>query len=149
MPRPQIQSLYETHLDVSSLESSIEFYSDVIGLNHCHTEPERRVAFFWIEERKSMLGIWERPADEIEKRHFAFKVSPTEVLESVEWLERQGLQPYNFFRDGSTEPMVFAWLPAVAIYFRDPDGHGLEFIGLLDEAPAPDRGVVPYSEWIN
>lgn len=149
MPRPKIKSLYETHLYVESLERSVEFYQDVLGLRHCHTEAERRAAFFWIgEERQSMLGIWERPSDEIEIRHFAFQVEPAAVLQSVQWLQDSGLHPHNFFKEADAEPMVFAWVPAVAIYFRDPDGHSLEFIGLLDGEPAPERGVVRYSEWL-
>lgn len=148
MSRPQIYSLYETHLYVESLERSIEFYRDVLGLTHCHTEEERRAAFFWIgEDRQSMLGVWERAKDQIEIRHFAFRVKPQAVLDSVAWLLESGLQPYNFFAEADTEPMVFAWVPAVAIYFRDPDGHSLEFIGLLDDKPAAERGVVRYSDW--
>lgn len=151
MPRPAIKSLYETHLFVECLERSVKFYRDVLGLHHCHTEEERRAAFFWIgAERQSMLGVWERPPSDIEIRHFAFRVEPSAVLASVEWLQQSGLQPYNFFAEADidVEPMVFAWVPAVAIYFRDPDGHSLEFIGLLDAKPAPERGVVRYSEWV-
>lgn len=105
MPRPKIHSLYETHLFVESLERSIEFYRDVLGLQHCHTEKERRAAFFWIgEDRRSMLGVWERPKDEIEIRHFAFRVEPQAVLDSVLWLMEAGLQPYNFSKKRIQSP---------------------------------------------
>ena len=148
MPCPQINSLYETHLFVESLERSIAFYQGVLGLRLAHIEEERRAAFFWIGEGKqTMVGVWERPKTEIEIRHFAFRVEPAAVLDSVAWLQEAGLQPHNFFSKDDAEPMVFAWVPAVAIYFRDPDGHSLEFIGLLDSEPAPERGVVRYSEW--
>lgn len=45
--------------------------------------------------------------------------------------------------------MVFAWMPAIAIYFDDPDGHCLEFIAILDEEAKPELGVVSFEEWTN
>ena len=46
--------------------------------------------------------------------------------------------------------MVFTWMPAIAIYFSDPDGHYLEFIGRLPGESKPRRGseVVSYEDWI-
>ena len=37
-----IKGLYETHLLVANLEKSIAFYSNVLGLELCHFEAERR-----------------------------------------------------------------------------------------------------------
>ncbi len=45
--------------------------------------------------------------------------------------------------------MVFAWMPAIAIYFNDPDGHQLEFIAILAGKGQPALGVISYDEWIN
>jgi GNAT superfamily N-acetyltransferase len=42
---------------------------------------------------------------------------------------------------------VVGWMPAAAVYFRDPDGHLIEYLAMLDAAPQPDRGIVPWSEW--
>ncbi len=44
--------------------------------------------------------------------------------------------------------MVFAWMPAIAIYFNDPDGHVLEFIAILDGEEKPELGVISYEEWL-
>jgi lactoylglutathione lyase len=41
-----IKGLYETHLFVENLERSIAFYESVLGLEPCHFEAERRIAFF-------------------------------------------------------------------------------------------------------
>jgi lactoylglutathione lyase len=38
-------------------------------------------------------------------------------------------------------------MPAGAVYFRDPDGHLLEYLAMLDEPARPDAGIVPYSAW--
>ena len=44
-------------------------------------------------------------------------------------------------------PLVFAWVPAVAIFFNDPDGHLLEYIGILDGASKPENGIITYAQW--
>jgi lactoylglutathione lyase len=41
-----ILGLYETHLFVENLEISIDFYKNVLGLQQCHYEEGRRIAFF-------------------------------------------------------------------------------------------------------
>jgi hypothetical protein len=33
------------------------------------------------------------------------------------------------------------------VYFRDPDGHSLEYIAMLPEAPQPAMGRTMLSEW--
>jgi hypothetical protein len=38
-------------------------------------------------------------------------------------------------------------MPALAIYFRDPDGHLLEFLAMLPDEPRPEAGVVSWDEW--
>jgi lactoylglutathione lyase len=45
------------------------------------------------------------------------------------------------------EPVVIGWMPAASVFFTDPDGHLLEYLAMLQEAPRPERGVVRYSEW--
>ena len=55
-----IKGLFETHLYVENIDRSIEFYANVIGLEQCHYEKERKAAFFWIgAPKKQMLGLWE------------------------------------------------------------------------------------------
>ena len=144
-----IKGLYETHLFVENLEKSIHFYSNVLGLEQCYFEAERRTAFFWIgKPKEAMLGLWEKPKEEIDKRHFAFRCDTEDILnKSMEFLKERNLKPYNFLKDGTERPMVFAWMPAIAIYFNDPDGHYLEFIGVLDGKARPELGVISYEEW--
>jgi len=145
-----IKGLFETHIYVEDLERSIDFYSNVLGLTQCHYEADRRIAFFWIgKPQEAMLGIWEKPKKEIDVRHFAFRCEVDDVLnKSVQFLESKNLQPYNFLKSANHDPMVFAWMPAVAIYFNDPDGHALEFIAILDREVRPELGVVTYPDWL-
>jgi hypothetical protein len=44
--------------------------------------------------------------------------------------------------------MVFAWMPSIAIYFKDPDEHILEFIAVLDGEGKPEMGIITYEEWM-
>lgn len=144
-----IKGLYETHLFVENLEQSIDFYSNVLGLEQCYLEAERRAAFFWIgKPKEAMLGLWEKPKEEIEKRHFAFQCDKDDILnKSVDFLKERNLKPFNFLKDGTEQPMVFAWMPAIAIYFSDPDGHSLEFISILEGKARPELGVISYDDW--
>lgn len=144
-----IKGLYETHLYVEQLEVSIDFYKNILGLTPCYLEEERRAAFFLIgKPKEAMLGLWEKPKSEIDIRHFAFRCDKEYILnQATEFLTQSGLKPYNFLNDGTSRPMVFAWMPAIAIYFNDPDGHVLEFIAVIEGEAKPELGVVSYEEW--
>ncbi len=144
-----IKGLYETHITVRSLEKGIAFYSSLPGLTLAHVEEKRRIAFFWIgQPQQYMLGLWE-DAIAHQPRHFAFRCDKEFILhEAVSFLSERGLKPYNFLKDETGQPMVFAWMPAIAIYFRDPDENVLEFIAILEGTPEPARGVLSYNEWL-
>ena len=146
-----IKGLYETHLFVEHLETSIDFYTNVLRLEPCYYEAERRAAFFWIgKPKEAMLGLWEKPKEQIDQRHFAFECDKDFILnEASKFLQEHKLNPYNFLKDGSDKPMVFAWMPAIAIYFNDPDGHSLEFISILEGEARPELGVISYDQWIH
>ena len=144
-----ISGLYETHLFVANLENSIDFYKNTLGLELCHVEKERRIAFFWIGKPKdAMLGLWEKPASEICKSHIAFRCEADDILHrAADYFQQRKIKPYNFLQDGTERPMVFCWMPALSIYFNDPDGHSLEFIAILKGEGRPGLGVIPYDEW--
>lgn len=148
-----IKGLFETHLFVENLERSIDFYTNILGLEQFLYEQERRAALFWIGEKsgQAFLGLWEKPKEEIDLRHFAFACDWDWVLhESVDFLKTHNINFWNFLGDNSEKPMVFANIPAIAIYFSDPDGHYLEFIGKLPGKYRPEKGslVISYEEWL-
>lgn len=144
-----IQGLWETHITVADLERSIRFYRDVVGLTFAHTVPERHVAFFWIgQPRQAMLGLWSIHTSPMAMRlHYAFQVTLDDVQASVAALKRAGLEPLSGTGRPIDEPEVIPWIPSASVYFRDPDGHSLEFIAMLPDATQPGMRHLPLSEW--
>lgn len=54
----------------------------------------------------------------------------------------------NFLNDDLERSIVFAWVPAISIYFNDLDGNSLEFLGILDGKTRPEKGIISYDEWL-
>lgn len=145
-----IRGLFETHLTVRDLDASVAFYRDVLGLELAHTVPDRRVAFVWLGGRgTAMLGLWEAGTSPNRMRlHLAFDCAVGDVLAAPRALRAAGVTPRGFFGAPVEEPDVIAWMPAATVYFDDPDGHSLEYLAVLPDAPRPGRDVVPYGEWL-
>jgi lactoylglutathione lyase len=150
MTRPlRVAGLFETHLTVSELDRSVAFYRDVVGLAVAFETPAREAAFLWVgTPGRAMLGLWSLGAAPVGiVSHVAFAAGLGDVLGACDRLRSLGVTPLSFFAAETGEPSVIAWMPAAAVYFRDPDGHLLELLAMLDEPPRPDGGVVPWSEW--
>ena len=79
--------------------------------------------------------------------HLAFAAPLAFVLGACERLRSLGVTPLSFFTEETAEPSVICWMPAAAVYFRDPDGHLLEYLAMLDAPPEPERGIVGWSDW--
>jgi lactoylglutathione lyase len=150
MPKPvEVVGLFETHLTVTDLRRAVAFYREVVGLPVALEVPERGAAFFWIGgPGRSMLGLWSLGSAPVGlSLHVAFKAPLEDVLQACDRLRSQGVRPLSFFEAETTEPSVIGWMPAAAVYFRDPDGHLLEYLAMLDQSPRPEVGIVPWSEW--
>ena len=78
----------------------------------------------------------------------AFQVAVSDLHEAPPRLQKAGIQPRDLAGLPTDEPVVLAWMPAGAIYFRDPDNNLLEFIPMLFDPPRPDLSVLPWSDWI-
>jgi lactoylglutathione lyase len=69
-------------------------------------------------------------------------------LHAPKRLKAKGITPLSFFGVETIEPSVIGWMPAAALYFRDPDGHSIEYLTMLKNEPRPELGIVPWSEWL-
>jgi lactoylglutathione lyase len=142
--------LYEAHLPVSDTEAARRFYVEIVGLQFAHRDPTRDIVFLWAgADRRSMLGLWGPSTTlgrELHKCHIAFAVSLPKLLAAGERLNASGIRTQNFAGEKTTEPSVIGWMPSAQLYFRDRDGHSLEFIALLDESPKLNF-VGTLSEW--
>ena len=145
-----VKGLFETHLTVSNLSKSIRFYQDIIGLQLALEVSNRNAAFFWIGESKSsMLGLWSIGSMPMGLNlHIAFEVTLDNLLEASNRLKANRITPLSFFGEETAEPSVIGWMPAAAIYFKDPDNHLIEYLTMLDLSPRPDLGIIPWSEWL-
>ena len=115
---------------------------------HAHSRGARRFALLWVGDRgRALLGLWERPRDQIRPQHFAFEVGLDELPALVGRLEEQGIEFRDFFQQRTTTPTVFGFIPAASIYFDDPDGHVLELLAPIAGAPRPDLTAVSWAEW--
>ena len=141
--------LFEAHLVVSDLSRSVAFYQDVVGLELAYELPDRGAAFLWVgPPGHSMLGLWASgPAPQGLSLHVAFRTSAADVLGACDRLRSVGVTPLSFFSTETDEPSVIGWMPAASVFFRDPDGHLLEYLAMLDDDPRPDLGIVSWSQW--
>ena len=128
-----IRGLYEAHLPVKNLETSIEFYKK-LGLKLAWRDED--TAFFWIEEGSSWLGLWE--GDEYQTqyhpslRHIAFRVTYQDLKSSLKWLESMQVEAIPFGGRTSIEPFVRPNQGNASVYFNDPDGNSLELMCYVD-----------------
>ena len=144
-----IQDLFEAHLTVTDLDRALAFYRDQVGLTLASLFPDRRAAFFWIgSSGNAMLGLWEAGSGpQRMSLHTAFRVTLEDLLAAPAALRKAGITPLDFDNNPTTEPIVYAWMPAAALFFRDPDGNLLEFLSMLPGEPKPDLGVVAWRSW--
>lgn len=141
--------LFETHLTVSDLSRSVAFYRGTVGLSLALEVPERGAAFLWVGgPGDAMLGLWSLGSAPLGvSLHVAFSTSLDDVLGACDRLRSAGVTPLSFFGIETTEPTVIGWMPAAAVYFRDPDGHLLEYLAMLDSPADPEGRIVPWSQW--
>jgi lactoylglutathione lyase len=144
-----IKGLFETHLTVCDLNRSAALYGDVLELSLAARFDDRRCAFYRVgPNRDAMIGLWEvGNGPQRMQLHTAIRVDIEDLLSACDSLRRADVVPLDFTGHPTSEPTVLCWMPAVAVYFLDPDGNLLEFLAMLPEAPRPELGIVNWSRW--
>ncbi|QYF84391.1 VOC family protein [Brevibacterium sp. PAMC21349] len=124
-----IEGLYEAHLPVKNLDISMDFYKK-IGLKLAWRDED--TAFFWIEENKSWVGLWEgkeyKTPYHPSLRHIAFRVSYENMKNALNWLQSLKIEVVPFGKRTSIEPFVRPNQGNASVYFNDPDGNSLELM---------------------
>ncbi len=141
-------AIFETHVYTTDLTQAMAFYGGALGLHLAHVVLERRIAFYWMGTHgTAMLGVWEVPADQWRRSHFAFRIAADEIPSAADRLQAAGIPMLDFFGKATKDPTVHTWMPACGIFFRDPDGNSLEFVAMLPDAGDLTQAVVPLSVW--
>lgn len=148
-----IKGLYEAHLPVKDLETSIQFYKN-LELEMAYRN--EKVALFWIEKGQSWLGLWETEKVNVpyhpSLRHVAFRVEIEDMINVKQWLKQKGVEiKADFGFTAADQPLVLANFPNAhaAIYFLDPDGNSLEFITPLKLDVEDDFSMMSLEDWLS
>jgi catechol 2,3-dioxygenase-like lactoylglutathione lyase family enzyme len=147
-----IEGIFETHINVSDVEVSARFYERLPGVTLLHHDARRKSRFYWIgQPGTSMLGIRENyPSPLVQRQHFAFTTSVKHLHTAAAELAKLGIAAQNFHGESvqhAGELIVFPFMPAVSIYFDDPDGHSLELIAMLPHPAQPEQPLMTWNEW--
>ncbi len=141
----ELRKLGHVVLNVSDLEASVRFYTEVLGLQVSDRYPDTMVPGGMVFMRVNpdhhgvaLVGGAAKPETST-LNHFAFEVgSPDEVFRARAWLRKHGV-PIHF--EGRRRAGC-----QIAVEFRDPDGNNLEIYWGIDQVGS-DGHVRPPSEW--
>lgn len=141
----QLRKLGHVVLNVSDLEMSVRFYTEVLGMQISDRYPDGMVpggmVFLRFDtDHHGVALVGGAPSLERSTlNHFAFEVgSPDEVFRARAWLRKHEV------------PIVFEGRRRagcqLAIEFRDPDGNNLEIYWGIDQVGTTGH-VRPAAEW--
>lgn len=143
--RFELRKIGHVVLNVTDLDASVRFYTEVLGLQMSDRYPDTMVPGGMVFLRcntdhhgVALVGGAAR-LDRTSLNHFAFEVgTPDEVFRARAWLRGRGV------------PIVFEGRRRagcqLAVEFRDPDGNNLEIYWGLDQIGSDGRAR-PADEW--
>jgi catechol 2,3-dioxygenase len=143
-----LRKLGHVVLNVTDLEASVRFYTEVLGLEVSDRYPTTMVPGGMVFMRVNtdhhgvaLVGVAAKIPNPLKTslNHFAFEVgSPDEVFRARAWLKKNGV-PIHF--EGRRRAGC-----QLAVEFRDPDGNNLEIYWGIDQVGTSGY-VRPPSEW--
>ena len=141
----QLRKIGHVVLNVTDLDASVRFYTEVLGLRVSDRYPESMVPGGMVFMRcnadhhgVALVG-GARKSERTSLNHFAFEVaSLDEVFRARSWLRKHGV-PIHF--EGRRRAGC-----QIAVEFQDPDGNNLEIYWNIDQI-GTEGHVRPASEW--
>jgi catechol 2,3-dioxygenase-like lactoylglutathione lyase family enzyme len=141
----QLRKIGHVVLNVSDLEASVRFYTELLGLQVSDRYPDSMVpgGMVFLRCNTDHHGValvgGASPSERSSLNHFAFEVgSLDEVFRARAWLGKRGV-PIHF--EGRRRAGC-----QIAVEFTDPDGNNLEIYWNVDQI-GTDGSVRPASEW--
>jgi len=141
----QLRKLGHVVLNVTDLEASVRFYTDVLGLQVSDRYPDSMVPGGMVFMRcnadhhgVALVGGAQK-SERTSLNHFAFEVATLdEVFRTRTWLRKHGVAiVFEGRRRAGCQ---------IAVEFQDPDGNNLEIYWGIDQV-GTNGYVRPASEW--
>ena len=119
----KITAIHHHSVLISNLDKALEFYTQILGLKQDETRPDLGYPGAWLKVGQSQIHLLllpspdprdQRPEHVGRDRHVALSVQG--VAQLTQRLDKEQI-PYTKSRSGRQ-----------AIFFRDPDGNGIECI---------------------
>jgi catechol 2,3-dioxygenase-like lactoylglutathione lyase family enzyme len=111
----EVRGIYEVAIKVADLARAEAFYCGALGFEVGLRDPRR--PWLFLRAGAGMVVLQEQPGP-IPQQHFAFAASESGIARAAAALRGVGIATQG--------PVVHDWIPAVSLYFADPDGHDLE-----------------------
>ncbi len=142
----ELRKIGHVVLNVTDLDASVGFYTEVLGLQVSDRYPDTMVPGGMVFMRVNtdhhgvaLVGGAVKLVEHGGLHHFAFEVgSPDEIFKARAWLKKNGV-PIHF--EGRRRAGC-----QLAVEFRDPDGNNLEIYWGIDQVGTGGY-VRPPSEW--
>lgn len=112
-----ITGIYEVAIRVKDLVRAEAFYKEKLGLQEGIRDTRRNWLFLRAGGNAGMIVLQEDKG-EWPKQHFAFTVAEGDIERAADALREAGV--------AVTGPVFHEWMPAMSVYFDDPDGNALE-----------------------
>ena len=112
-----ISGVYEVAIRVKDLAKAEPFYREVVGLEVGYRDEKRNMLFLRAGGSAGMV-VLQQDDSEWPTQHFAFTVDEADIERAAGLLREKGVEVNG--------PVFHEWMPAMSVYFTDPDGHQLE-----------------------
>lgn len=129
MPRFETLGYDHVNLQCRDIARSLRFYTEVLNLPLCRCDRDAagKITFVSVQAGPAIVDLMPRPAyvpppaPQAGMNHFALEIAPCDADQLAADLRSQGVEVY----EGPVRRQGAKGM-GMAVYLRDPDGHGIE-----------------------